>query len=146
MQSAYGRRWNEAARAALLDDETLIDLAEWSQAEGLDRLTGHDTALTLRLWERLEAIPYCEVLRTSFAERLRGVVRAAGRALDRLLKTAVEGEPLAPVDFVVGLRSRATDPACCTLRLHAELAPSGQLRVTLGMPADYCAHPMELSR
>ena len=143
--SARGHCWSESAWLHLIEQERLIDLGEWADARATPRWTPYDLSVALHLWDRIESIPFAELDRTCFEERLRSVVRAGGRALDRLLKTAQGlGAPGERIDFATTLRSRGRHQSLCRVRLHAEVLASGSLRVTLGTPRDFEHHPTEL--
>lgn len=132
-----GTRWRICT-----ETEILIDLEEWTAAHGCESLTSYRCALTAELWTLVESVPFAEVS-TPLELRLRTLIRAAHRTLERLL-ASVPGWPAAPgavADFPFPLRCRSENPAVCLLRLHAEES-EGQLFVTIGLSGEFGAHPL----
>ena len=134
--------WSRAAWGLCTEKESLIDLAEWAAANDCEPLTSYRCALTAELWTLVESVPFAEVS-TPLELRLRPLIRAAQRALDRLLEGAPDGPaaPGATADFASPLRRRSEHPTSGLLRLHAERS-EGQLFVTLGLCGEFGAHPL----
>ncbi len=140
--SATPCTWSRAAWRLCTEREVLIDLAEWAAANDCEPLTSHRCALTAELWTLVESVPLAEIS-TPLALRLRPLIRAAQRALDRLLDGVPEGPdaPGATADFPFPLRCRGAHPGHGLLRLHAEQS-EGQLFVTIGLCGEFGAHPL----
>ncbi len=134
--------WTEAKWASCTEQELLIDLAEWADAAGCERLTSYRCALTSPLWTLLEAAPAPARARSAGLDRhLRSILRAADRILPGLPSDLAA--PGAVVDFAVLLPSRSGAPSGRSLRLHAERATGGALFVSIGLRADFSVHPLE---
>ncbi len=139
--SAPGCTWNGSRWRLCTETEILVDLEEWAAAHGCESLTSHRCALTPALWMLVESVPFAEAS-TPLELRLRTLVRAAQRTLERLLES-VGQRPVAPgatADFPFPLRCRSEHPAGL-LRLHAE-ASEGQLFVTIGLSGEFGSHPL----
>lgn len=132
--------WNEASWTRHTEQEVLIDLAEWADAAGCERLTRYRCAVTSGLWTVLESTP---IARDGSGRKalMRGLVRVA----ERMLEPLSEGLPAPGVvaDFAFRLPSRSAAASSRSLRVHAERSSDGALYVSIGLRADFDVHPLE---
>jgi hypothetical protein len=131
--------WDRAIAA-----EQLVCLREWEEVHGVEGRAVERIALTPALWDAIASIPFAQLGRVRFEERLRAVVRSARTALERALKEGADpAPPGVALDFAAALPSRAESRRHRQLRLHLEIGADALLRVTLGLPHELERHPAE---
>lgn len=122
-------------RAERIEREELIDVVEWAQLRGLSSPLPFPAAFTRTLWDLAAALPFGSVGALSVDQRIRGVLRAAERALVRATEPPLSLDP--EVGFVatfgVALPCRSTDPRWRPLHLLCGPDESGEIALTIGL-------------
>jgi hypothetical protein len=136
-------RWNPSSWKRLTEAELLIDVAEFAAARGREPFTRHRCALSRELWSALERAPFSEIGRTALEQRVRQVIRAAEHALERRSGPDEASSPDWVCDFAAPVRLRAHRGRARMLRLHAERVAPDEPYITIGLPEDFSAHPLE---
>ena len=121
------------SRRFALRRELLIDLDEWCEERALRHALPYPTALTPRLCDVIERIPFGLVGKTSARERARDVVRRAQLAFERAQRAGSDGSegscvvlPFAALGSAVGSESWRI------LQLHCGPGDDGKPALTLG--------------
>ena len=125
-----GRSWRE-----LIEEEELIDLTEWADVRGEPAPLPWPAAMTRALWDAtVAAAPVQRRPPVPVNERVRGVVRAADRALRRRLAMSPNGarHPFI-LSFAAPLSARSGGPDWRPLRLAGQLDRDGQMRLLIGL-------------
>ena len=136
--------WNAEIWDRAIGAEQLVCLQEWEEVHGVEGRSAERIALTPALWDAIASIPFAELGRVRFEDRLRAVVRSARTALERALKAGADpAPPGVALDFAAALPSRAENRKYRRLRLHLEVGADALPRVTLGLPYELERHPAE---
>jgi hypothetical protein len=121
------------SRRFALRRELLIDLDEWCDERALGHALPYPTALTPRLCDIIERIPFRLVNKTTARERARDVVRRALLAFVRAHRAGSDGTDgrCAVIPFAA-LGSGVGSESWCILQLHCGPGDDGKPAITLG--------------
>jgi hypothetical protein len=137
-------RWTHTLWNTAVQDEWLIDLAEWEQARGISTSDPTRIAFTRRLWDTMARFRFADLGKVRFEDRLNAVLALTRVALDRVLKLAEDLSPPGEViDFTARLPSRSEEREQRMLRLHVELGPFEHPFATVGLANEFVRHPLE---